>query len=261
MYMDYENILNELDNIYILILDNNNNIVFPKDINKQIYIKNIYNNYYTKENCYYYNKQCYKLNKKIINQNNNSYQLFCFENITNYKILEKRNEIDMLTTVFTRKAVLEKIDNFLTQNQNYFSIVMLDIDNFKTINDTYGHLTGDIVLNKIGKILNENLDNSLIGRYGGEEFIILQSNIELEQSKTEIEKVRLKIEKLVVDTGTDIIDNITVSCGIYNSNERYDKNISIDEFRKKLINYADVALYTSKHSGKNQTNIYQKSMN
>ena len=254
--MDYKIILDNLDNLCILITDKHNNIVYPNDLNKQNYIKNISDNFKEKENCYCYNNKYFKKNIKKIKSNSEDFTLIYFDDITNYKILEKKKEIDNLTTILNRNTVLDKIDVFLQTNKNNFSIVMADIDDFKNINDTYGHIIGDIILNKIGTILNNSLKDCLVGRYGGEEFIILEKNPNIKDNLNQIEQIKESISNINISYENFKINNISMSFGIYNVNEIYDNNLSIEEFRNKLINCADIALYKSKNNGKNQITTY-----
>lgn len=141
-------------------------------------------------------------------------------------------------------------------NQQEFSIIMADIDDFKKINDTYGHIMGDIVLKEIGKILNKELNDCIVGRYGGEEFIILKPNTIINDTISQMEKIKDTISKMVITHENKTIDNISISLGIYNTNQAYDNKLKITDFRNQLINYADIALYKSKNNGKNQITIY-----
>lgn len=130
---------------------------------------------------------------------------------------------------------------------------MGDIDDFKKINDTYGHVIEDIVLNKIGNILKCELPDSLVGRYGGEEFIILMPNTN--NSFEKIEKLRKLISNIKVNFEDITIDNISMSFGIYNITEDI-VNEDVKSLRKKYIGNADKALYTSKKNNKNKTTVY-----
>ena len=253
--MNFELVLNNLKNIYILIIDQNNNIVYPKDEKIKDKCINIYKNYLKDEDCYYHENKYYKLNEVMYYENNEQYKLISFQDITEYKIMEKKYKFDSLTTVLNRDTVLNKIDNYLLSTNEQFSIVMIDIDDFKKLNDTYGHIAGDLVLKHIGKLLNEQLKNYLVGRYGGEEFIILIQNSNKNESVDIMEEIRKKITKISIKHNNNIINNITISCGIYNIDYIYDKN-DIEEIRDKFIDYADIALYRSKNNGKNQITVY-----
>ena len=222
--MNYKKVLDNAPDTYFLIKDKNNKVIYPKDKRKLDYIRKIYINY-SKEK----------------------------KDITDLVSLKSRYEIDSLTTVLNRKVILDKIDKYISENKLNFSIVMGDIDDFKKINDTYGHVIGDIVLNKIGNILRCELPDSLVGRYGGEEFIILMPNTN--NSFEKIEKVRELISNIKVNFEDITIDNISMSFGIYNITEDI-VNEDVKSLRKKYIDNADKALYTSKENNKNKTTVY-----
>lgn len=253
--MNYELILNNLKDIYVLIIDENNNIIYPKDKKKIEFYNNIYRNYLNEEDCYYYENNYYKLNKTSYYEDDKNYKLLYFQNITDYKNIEINHKFDNLTAILNRDSILSKIDNYLLNTNEHFSIVMIDIDDFKNLNDTYGHIAGDLVLKEIGKTLNEQLKNFLFGRYGGEEFVILLQNSNIDKSVDIMEKVRKSISNISIKYQDHIINNITISCGIYNINFKYNKD-NIEEIRNKFIDYADIALYKSKNNGKNQITIY-----
>jgi diguanylate cyclase (GGDEF)-like protein len=119
--------------------------------------------------------------------------------------------------------------------------MMIDIDHFKGINDTYGHLTGDNILKELAVLLRENTrQNDLVGRYGGEEFLIMLSQTSLSQGFAVAEKIREMINQKV------FIQNIhlTVSIGIAEFN---------GEKVSELLEKADKNLYAAKKSGRNKT--------
>lgn len=121
---------------------------------------------------------------------------------------------------------------------------MLDIDNFKSINDTYGHSIGDLVIVKVAEILKKNLRKSdLLARFGGgEEFSLLLENISFEDTYKLLENIRIAIDKYVLK-----IENIevkfTISIGF-----KYGMMKTLDD----MINAADKELYKSKETGKNK---------
>jgi len=122
-----------------------------------------------------------------------------------------------------------------------FSIIIMDIDFFKKVNDKYGHKVGDNVLVKIAEILKKNTRNlDVLGRWGGEEFLIICTETDINKAIVIAQKIRLKIEK----HNFSIAGHLTCSFGVsqYNKN---DKNEST--FRR-----ADKALYKAKNSGRNK---------
>jgi diguanylate cyclase (GGDEF)-like protein len=164
--------------------------------------------------------------------------------------LVKDSETDYLTQLPNRSYVHWRYEG-LAQKYEHACVVIADIDNFKIINDTYGHLVGDDVLKVIAKSLSENLRQiDLIGRWGGEEFIMILPETSNEQAEEVINRIRMKIAKIPFKclSAKDKF-NITVSFGISSSKL---KNISLDNIIKK----SDLALYKAKESGRNKVVIH-----
>ena len=170
-------------------------------------------------------------------------------------IVSQQQEIDRLNTVigkdiqtglYNRGYCMQLEDNFFINS----SVLMLDIDNFKNINDTYGHHFGDKMLLMVASILSKNSRNSDIPiRYGGEEFVLILNGCSLENAYNVAEKIRKEIERSYLTFNGNKV-SITVSIGI--SLKKSDASLwqSIEE--------ADKALYESKATGKNKVTIYQK---
>ena len=160
------------------------------------------------------------------------------------------NTQDVLTNAYNRRAFDKKYSQLLSRNKK-FSIIIMDLDNFKNINDTFGHKFGDIVLINTCKVIKNTLDkDSELFRYGGEEFVIISKNKSSGDVFELAEKIRKKIEAMVWD------ENIKVTISIGISNSEYSK--------ENIIENADENLYISKKTGKNkvtddmQNNIYDK---
>jgi diguanylate cyclase (GGDEF)-like protein len=153
-------------------------------------------------------------------------------------------ETDGLTGIANRKSfdlVLEKLIN----SQTPFSLILLDIDHFKSVNDTYGHLIGDDVLQYLAKImLDLSREEDLCFRYGGEEFGVIVKSGDTELAKNVAERLRTTVEKLQSPTGK----HITISLGVA-TYPKHEKEV------KQLISNADKALYESKVKGRNRTTI------
>jgi len=172
-------------------------------------------------------------------------------NIETFKNLEKeKNEIeylanrDQLTNLFNRRYI-EIVHTAIKKNQVNFGVMILDIDFFKRINDTYGHDIGDAVLVKFAHILKDyTREDDIVVRYGGEEFVIIMQNISEKILFTNAERLRKTIEM----TDFPKIDKVTVSIGLAFNTENYDIYES--------IKYADVALYQAKESGRNKVIVY-----
>jgi diguanylate cyclase (GGDEF)-like protein len=128
-----------------------------------------------------------------------------------------------------------------------FTILILDIDYFKKINDEYGHNEGDAVLVKMATVLKELMRKTdIVARWGGEEFICILTNTERQNAMIVAEKIRKKVEES--DFGN--IGKVTVSMGIY---EKKDEDVKIEE----IIDNADSALYMAKGTGRNKVIDYE----
>ncbi len=162
--------------------------------------------------------------------------------------LEKLTYIDFLTNAKNRKAYKEKIEELLSLYKRYqtpFSLAVFDIDDFKQINDTYGHRVGDNVLIDITKLIQSHIrENDFFFRIGGEEFALILSQTSLIDAQTVVEKIKRSIEK---ELKTIKDKTITVSVGLGEVNADDDEDV--------LYRRVDSLLYHSKASGKNQVSI------
>ncbi|MCF6466709.1 diguanylate cyclase domain-containing protein [Clostridium sp. Cult2] len=170
-------------------------------------------------------------------------------NIENYK-LKILSNIDKLTGTYTRKYFETEFNRTLIEakrKDESFAVMMMDLDRFKNINDTYGHRKGDEVLEQIGTTLLSSIRNTdIVARYGGEEFIIVLKNIEENEAKKIGEKVRLNIQNLKI---TNIENPITISVGI----SMFPNH---SQFKEELIEKADQALYCAKEKGRNMVVLW-----
>ena len=172
-----------------------------------------------------------------------SYRSFS-EDITDKKRIEELSITDKLTGLKNRFYLDKVYARELKQAQRYntpFCAIILDIDNFKKINDTYGHLVGDTVLVHLAKLLTNNIRQSdMLGRWGGEEFLIFTPQTDYKAACDLAEKLRLLISK----ENFDIVGEITCSFGV----GVYKK----EDHSTEMIKRADEALYKAKESGKNR---------
>lgn len=155
--------------------------------------------------------------------------------------------IDTLTGLYNRRYTFNELENQLKiakRNERIFSLIMLDIDDFKKINDTYGHQAGDEYLKKIAFIINHTLrEQDIPGRVGGEEFLIILPETNLDGAQQLANRIRERVENTpLIYKGANI--KTTISAGI----SQYEPKISI----KYLYQKADVALYKAKQMGKNR---------
>ncbi|WP_038052518.1 sensor domain-containing diguanylate cyclase [Thermotoga sp. Mc24] len=158
--------------------------------------------------------------------------------------LERLSVTDELTGLFNRRKMAEELEKEFHLWKRYrrpFSLLMIDIDDFKKINDTYGHLVGDDVLKRVARILVSSLRASdMVARWGGEEFLILCPETKLNEAVSLAERIRTKIEKEVFENGL----NVTVSIGVCEMKDHE----TIDD----LLKEADDNLYLAKQRGKNR---------
>ncbi len=171
------------------------------------------------------------------------------ENNLLYNQIKESAYRDGLTGIFNKRYFFETlgaIPHLIDQN---YSIVMVDLDNFKSVNDTYGHPYGDIVLKKVAAIIKNAIrPNDIVARYGGEEIIIFFYNFtDKAKVSQRVEAIREEIEKTVIqDEHTS--SSVTASFGVY---VKVNESLSLDEVIKK----ADHNLYVCKRTGKNKVTL------
>ena len=166
-----------------------------------------------------------------------------YQDITNKKLLEVLYVTDHLTQIYNRTyfdGLMTSIALHQRKADTDFIILIADIDYFKSINDTYGHQVGDEALKDVAKVLKNSLrENDVVARWGGEEFVIMLKNTDLDEAQMIAEKLRANIEQTKIQ---DTI-NITISIGLTKYNLGEDTNLT---FKR-----ADNALYKAKESGRN----------
>ena len=252
-------------NTYVFVANRDNEIAFAnqkfieyfkaKDL-KDLNEKNINICQYTTQLCngyddlydYAYGEEKYITidhDTFIIEANNIDlkYKLFTLTRVTEmYKkkeILEAEVQIDPLTQTY-RKKYFEILLVMEFELKKDLALAVVDIDNFKNINDTYGHSSGDVILQEFTALIKENLRNDdIIGRWGGEEFLILLKGSNEENTLAKVEALRRVIENNVFSfVGTM---NASFGIALYNSTD----DVS------SLLHRADMALYEAKNDGKN----------
>ena len=243
----YKSILENIQS-YIIIKDKLNNVVWYND-KKALEIDSLpsINSFYELDNKFY---DCVS---RIIELKNEECILKEYRDVSEYaNQIEKLNK-DHLTGLYTRNKIIEKLErltNLSKEHNKTFSLVMGDIDYFKSINDEFGHLNGDEVLKYVSSTIKDVLGlRGIVGRFGGEEFIIILPGKDSTDAYNLIEVVRdiLSNSKVKID-GKET--NVTMTFGI--SSSTGDKNI------KSLIEEADKALYNGKRTGRNKTLIYEE---
>ncbi|OOZ45054.1 GGDEF domain-containing response regulator [Solemya velum gill symbiont] len=163
------------------------------------------------------------------------------------KHLEYISSYDKMTGIYNRGEFFRQGEIRWKKGRSNLFAVMMDIDKFKTINDTYGHPTGDKVIKAVTSTVSSELgEGTIFGRVGGEEFTLLCNAETSEEVIALIEQIRLDVEKIRVesDDGQDI--KCTISVGIAEANEYIE---SLDH----LLKIADMALYDAKEGGRNRS--------
>jgi diguanylate cyclase (GGDEF)-like protein/PAS domain S-box-containing protein len=179
--------------------------------------------------------------KKVLEEFNKKLELEVKERTIE---LENLAITDKLTNIYNRLRLDQELSynykNYLRYDKIY-SIILIDIDLFKKVNDTYGHQVGDEVLQKVSFIMKELIRSTdILGRWGGEEFMIISPNTDIDGAYTLTQNIRSNIEKTMFDS----VEKVTISAGI----SQIDSNL--DE--KSIITKADEALYRAKNKGRNR---------
>ncbi len=162
------------------------------------------------------------------------------------RVLFNQSRRDSLTGLYNKRYLQEKLKEMLDDAEAEsatMSLAFIDVDNFKSINDTYGHEKGDEILKSIGEIISRFIRSSDYAfRYGGDEFVIIFSGIKSTKAVEVIERIR----KYLIDSLGEV--KLTISSGVadYKKDERYDEWVS----------RADGAMYFSKKNGKNKTTLF-----
>ena len=160
--------------------------------------------------------------------------------------LEFISSHDIMTGVYNRRKFFELAENIFAKKEDNLYAIMIDIDKFKNINDTYGHPTGDKVIKLVASTISKNLDkNVLFARLGGEEFAVVSYYDSYESAVKIAELLRLEVEKQEVLSDDNNIIKFTISSGIAKISQ---DTSTIDE----LLKEADIALYEAKGSGRNK---------
>jgi len=161
-----------------------------------------------------------------------------------HALLELQATTDSLTGISNRLKFNEVLDREIQEALRYnnpLSLIMFDIDHFKAINDTYGHLAGDVVLREVSRVISANIRNvDIFARWGGEEFIVLSPNNEWKSAWQLAEKLRAQIEKFDFSCPCPV----TCSYGV----TQFQENDTVDSFIKRV----DYALYQAKERGRNR---------
>ena len=175
---------------------------------------------------------------------------YIFENtlLKSYDKLSKLAMTDSLTGLYNRYYLFKRLEEEIKRAKRYnhpLCMIIFDIDNFKQINDKYGHDVGDAVLSMVARVLKRNIrETDIAGRFGGEEFVIVCPETDIENGHLVAEKVREAISQ--INFGDF---KVTVSIGL---------SCFSGETAEQLLKKADIALYRAKNSGKNRVEVYNE---
>lgn len=167
---------------------------------------------------------------------------------------ERTAMIDGLMGIYNHKYFKQRLEAEVEKSRRYgqqTSVVMVDIDHFKKVNDTYGHQVGDFVLKRMAQIVKEQARKSdIVARYGGEEIGLILPFTSLSGAQQFAERLRMKVEETLFEDREEEVElRITCSLGV----AKWEPGMDVAD----LIRHADQSLYASKHNGRNRVTIYQ----
>lgn len=156
--------------------------------------------------------------------------------------LQEMVHLDPLTKLYNRRFLTEHLDEKITRGDNEFAVALLDIDDFKKINDTYGHVYGDETLTSFAKIMMKHMEGQgIAARFGGEEFMLVFDH-------TDLVKIRACMDKMKVEFAAFGRETKNIEMSFSGGVEVFQQEDRI----MKLFNAADEKLYHAKHLGKNK---------
>jgi diguanylate cyclase (GGDEF)-like protein len=179
----------------------------------------------------------------------------CLENVISNEMLKYIGLTDALTGVYNRRymdrRLLEEVAR--ARRQSYrLSCMYIDIDHFKRVNDTFGHLAGDDVLREVAARIKAELRISdALGRFGGEEFVVLLIDADLESASMVAQRIRASVALAPVDLSTGERVPVTVSIGVATLDD-FERDHAIEGVAQDLVAQADTALYQAKANGRNR---------
>jgi diguanylate cyclase len=160
--------------------------------------------------------------------------------------VEAEANLDPLTDLFNRRSLERTLEEFFTlckQSKMSFSLVLIDLDDFKYVNDNYGHHVGDLVLAKVAKVLRTNMRaKDIVSRWGGDEFIVIMPNTDLENAKKVVERIKSQIGKMeILAEGRRF--KVSISAGVVQCGENFQSWLD-------MIKEADRLMYEDKNKKK-----------
>jgi two-component system cell cycle response regulator len=162
---------------------------------------------------------------------------------------------DRLTGLANRQMLLTELMSEIERVQRYgrpLSVAFVDIDHFKTVNDTYGHHAGDVVLQAVAQVLRSHMRaTDLVGRYGGEEFMLLLTETDVQEAAALAEKLRMLVMQERIAIGDEQTISVTISIGVAGGTGQ---QVRLDT----IVRDADAAMYSAKSLGRNQTYVFEE---
>jgi two-component system cell cycle response regulator len=183
----------------------------------------------------------------------------CIENAMNQEQFKLLSLVDLLTRTKNRRYFVQSITREIaraSRSTTSLSCLFLDLDHFKSVNDTYGHLTGDRALQSVAKAIKPLLRQSdVLSRFGGEEFTVMLPETDQSHAKEIAERIRNNISQIIIkdDYGQDF--KVTVSIGVSTWSPNNAERMSFEEVQNYLIKKADEGVYLAKKSGRNCVKI------
>jgi diguanylate cyclase len=168
------------------------------------------------------------------------------ELISKLEIVEAEANLDPLTDLFNRRSLERALEEFFSlckYSKMTFSLILIDLDDFKYVNDNYGHHVGDLVLAKVAKVLRTSMRaKDIVGRWGGDEFIVIMPNTDLKNAKKVVERLKSQIEKMeILAEGRRF--KVSISAGVVQCGENFQSWLD-------MIKEADRLMYEDKNKKK-----------
>ena len=177
-----------------------------------------------------------------------------------YETIQRQAVIDALTGIPNRRSFSEQLlREFRRSKRDKYplSIIMCDVDNFKSYNDTYGHLKGDECLKAVAKVIDKSVNrpSDFCARYGGEEFVVILPNTALKGAVDVAEKIRTNIQKIGIEHIKSLpLQVVSLSLGVTSMETKTSMS------HEELVNKADKALYMAKEKGRNRIEVISENL-
>ncbi len=253
-----EQVLFDIMGSYLIIEDKDGNIIYPTDKEKLKETRKIM--LLRDENSKFlnYNNESYGYFMTDFKYEGKEYILKSLKNITQHKKIEENLIVDEISTLYNNKGFMKYFDEYLQNvigRKKTFSCIYFDMDEFKTVNDIYGHDAGNKVLGAVGEIIKNCIrQDDIAGRIGGDEFLIILKNITEEQMKLKATSILKKLNDIEINYNGKIIKIAGASIGAYYVDSSYIKlssSLNLIELRNKIKQKSDELMYQSKNQGKN----------